>query len=196
MAEHDYKASSVRAREEKRPVKRVVKGDVKRKRKSDLHKVTDIFISEDAPDIKEYVIYDVIIPVIKDTFMDSLRMLLYGERGGRRYDDRGRTERISYNRYSDRDTRRRPEPVRSRTRYTYDDVVIPTRGEAEEVLMELEDRLATYGMVSVADFYEAVGIESEYTDNKYGWFNLSSVPAPVRVREGYIIKFPKARPLD
>ena len=70
-----------------------------------------------------------------------------------------------------------------------------TRGEAEEVLIKMDELIATYKVVRVADFYDLVGISSSYTDNNYGWTDIKSATV-VHVREGYMIKLPKALPLD
>ena len=43
---------------------------------------------------------------------------------------------------------------------------------------------------SVADLYGLVGIDSEYTDNKYGWTNLSSASIKA-TRDGYILDLPR-----
>ena len=59
----------------------------------------------------------------------------------------------------------------------------------------MDDILEKYGMVSVADLYDLVGVTGNYTDNKYGWTNLSNAEI-VRVRDGYQIKLPRARVLD
>ena len=50
-------------------------------------------------------------------------------------------------------------------------------------------------MVSVADLYDLVGISGNYTDNKYGWTNLRNSDVQ-RVRDGYLLKLPKALPFD
>ena len=57
---------------------------------------------------------------------------------------------------------------------------------------ELIDR---YEVVSVADLYELVGITGNYTDNKYGWTNIRNAEV-VRVRDGYVLKLPKATPIN
>ena len=59
----------------------------------------------------------------------------------------------------------------------------------------MDGMLETYGVVSVADMYDLVGITCNYTDNKYGWTNLRNAE-PVRVRDGYMLKLPKAGPID
>ena len=59
----------------------------------------------------------------------------------------------------------------------------------------MNDVIETYGMVSVMDLYDLVGISGQYTDNNYGWKNLRNAE-PIRTRDGeYMLKLPKAIPL-
>ena len=51
-----------------------------------------------------------------------------------------------------------------------------------------------YGVVSVADMYDLCGMTCNYTDNKYGWKSLARADIS-RVRDGYMIKLPKAEPI-
>lgn len=83
----------------------------------------------------------------------------------------------------------------SRARHDFDDILFESRGEAEDVLSYLVDLTIDYGVASVADFYDLSGIESQFTDNKYGWTNLRDACID-RVRNGYIIRLPQAKPLD
>ena len=76
-----------------------------------------------------------------------------------------------------------------------DIIVLETRSEAEEVIQRMDELIDMYGVVSVADMYDLVGVSCNYTDTKYGWTNIRSAE-PVRVRDGYIIKLPKALPID
>ena len=61
--------------------------------------------------------------------------------------------------------------------------------------MRMDELISSYRVVSVADFYDLAGITPEYTDNKYGWTDIRSANI-VRVRDGYMIKLPRAVPLD
>ena len=56
------------------------------------------------------------------------------------------------------------------------------------------DLIETYGMASVADMYDLVGISCDYTANKYGWTNIRNAEV-VRTRDGYMLKMPKALPI-
>ena len=59
----------------------------------------------------------------------------------------------------------------------------------------MDELIETYGSATVADLYDLVGITCNYTDNKYGWTNLRNAE-PIRVRDGYMLKMPKALPID
>ena len=59
----------------------------------------------------------------------------------------------------------------------------------------MDELMDTYGLVRVADLYDLVGITGNYTDNKYGWTNIRNAEI-VRVRDGYMIKMPRAVPID
>jgi predicted transcriptional regulator len=93
-------------------------------------------------------------------------------------------EKFSYSKHSDY-IRQRP--------YVADEIIVSTRKEGEEVLDELGDILRKYGQVSVADFYELVGIPSNYTDNKRGWKELRYTGLH-KSRYGYTFSLPD--PID
>jgi hypothetical protein len=59
----------------------------------------------------------------------------------------------------------------------------------------MDDIIERYRMVSVADLFDLVGESCSFTDQKYGWTNLRNAEV-VRVRDGYMIKLPKALPFD
>lgn len=190
---HRYKAEQ----NEKKKIEKVVSGNAKLKKKSELSKLKSTFISEDAANIKSYVVMDVLIPAIKkavsDIVTNGIDMILYGGNGGKR---RSTSDRVTYTNYYDkRDRDRHALPDRTRVGYNYDDVILESRGEAEEVLSRMNEIIETYGVVSVADLYDLVGINGQYTDNKYGWSNIRNAE-PVRVRDGYLLKMPKALPIN
>ena len=195
----EYKSNSHRSKEltKNEPVKKVVKPIAKATTKK-KNKLAETFISEDASNIKSYILMDVLVPAIKkaviDIVTDGISMLFYGDtsHGNRRSSTSA--SYISYNRYSDRD-RRDDRTSYGRSRYSYDDIILQSRGEAEEVLDRMCEMIDTYGIVSVADMYDLVGIATNYTDNKYGWTNLRNAE-PIRVSNGYMLKLPKAGPID
>ena len=87
------------------------------------------------------------------------------------------------------------KPVKIGICFNYDDITFATRGDAESVLMRMDELIDVYGSACVADFYDLAGVTGNYTDNKYGWIDLQSATV-IRMRDGYIIKFPKVMPLN
>ena len=195
----DYKANSHRSKEEQKlpekKVQPVVKGKVTKK-KNNVRKLTDTFVTEDIQNVKSYVLMDVLVPAVKKAISDivtnGIDMLLYGETGRTK---KSNASTVSYRSYYDNRRDDRYSSSRTRTGYSYDDVILETRGEAEDVLTRMDELIDTYGSVSVADMYDLVGMSCNYTDNKYGWTNLRNAE-PVRVRDGYLLKMPKATPID
>lgn len=193
----NYPSNSHKAKEaperidDKKKIEKVVTGQVKTKKKNGLGKFMSGLVSEETPDIKTYLFKDVVVPTIKKTITDIVDMLLYGGRGGRR----GSTNasRVSYRSYWD-DPRDSRNEVRAVQAYNYDDIILDSRGDAEEVLNQLNDLIDVYKIASVADLYDLVGITGNYTDNKYGWTNLSTAYVD-RCRDGYRLKLPRALPL-
>ena len=159
----NYKPNSHKSKEEQqealaeRKVEKVIKGSAKTKKRSDVKKFADVFISEDAGNVKSYIIMDVLIPAIKKAISDivtnGIDMMLYGEAG--RSKKKSPASKISYRSYyeSDNDRRRDYSSIRTRSTYEYDDIVLDNRGEAESVLSTMDELVETYGMVSVADLH-------------------------------------------
>lgn len=199
----DYKPNSHKSREqgnaEKKKVEKVISGKAKLQQKSGARKFADVFVSEDAANVKSYIFSDVLIPAVKklitDIVKDGIDMVLYG--GTRSSSSKGiRGDYVSYSRrYDDRDDRysHRSES-RSISKPEY--VTVDTKGDALYVIEQMDALIEEYKVVSVADLYDLVGIEHNYTDNKYGWTNIRNAK-PVRLRDGrYAIDLPKALPLD
>ena len=73
--------------------------------------------------------------------------------------------------------------------------IFETRRDAEEILNYIGDLIDEYGFVTVADLYDLAGVSGNYTNNKYGWTDISNAEI-VRLKDGYMIKLPKIRKLD
>lgn len=196
----EFKPNSHKSKElapvPEKKVEKIVKGTVKSKKKNGIDRLKDNFISEDAANIKTYVVMDVLIPAVKKAICDIVKngvdMILYGESGR---SNRRPSEYVSYDRrYLDRGDSRFYNANRARIGYSYNDIILETRGEAEDVLARMDELIELYGMVSVADLYDLVGITGNYTDNKYGWTNIRNAE-PVHVRDGYMLRLPKVTSL-
>lgn len=194
---HRYKEEQKSAEIQPKKVEKVIKGKAKVKT-NELRKFADVFISEDVKKVKSYVLMDVLVPTIKkaivDIVSDGVSMIFLGGSGRRGSSSGSSASKISYSSYYDRrDDRRHAEPVRSR--YSYDDIILDSRSEAEEVLERMRELIETYNVASVADLYDLVGISTNHTDNKYGWTNLRNADVQP-TRDGWVLRLPKALPID
>ncbi len=206
MEELDYKPNSHKYKEEqkqlqakKKNIQPVVSGKTKTK-KNEIRKFTDIFFADDWDSIKSYIKDDILIPAAKKAFYDvvegSLSMSLFGGRGGGS-SRRSSVDKVSYRDYStgSRRDERRSDNYRTKSVLDYDDIVFTSKGDAELVLTRMIEILDEYETVSVADFYELSNEpNAPHTANNYGWDNLSKSYVD-RVRDGYVIKLPRVRPI-
>lgn len=189
------KAGEVKEEPKKEKVEKIVKGVVKSKKKNRL---LSLFGSVDFMDIGEYVIQDILVPAFKNGVEDTVSMMLNGGEPRGRSSRKSTASRVSYRSYYEREERDRDSRDRGRSRtngYAYDEVILETRAEALDVLTRLEEIIDMYETASVADLYDLVGMSGQHTDCKYGWTDVRSADT-VRVRDGYLLKMPRAKPLD
>lgn len=200
----EFKGNSHKGKEEKKEIKQITSGKVVKKEKSLGKKVGQSLLGDDSKDVGSYILHDVLIPALKDTISDmvtgGIEMLLFGKSSNRTR-SRGSTSKygkVNYSSYSSSPSERagaHKMSNRGRSKHDFDEIVLESRGEAEDVISHLVDLVDDYGMASVADLYDLVGIASSYTDNKYGWTNLSSAGVS-RTRNGYLLNLPRTEVID
>lgn len=185
------------AQKEERRVQKVVDGPVKTKKKSEATKFVETFISEDVHKVKEYIWLDVLVPAVKKAISDivtnGIEMILYGG-SGRSNKPNSPATRVSYTNYSNPSSAQQRSNIRS-SGYSYDDIYFNTRADAELVLSQMDDIMSQYGMVRVLDMYDLAGVTCNHTDANYGWTDIRSAYVQ-RVKDGFVIKMPRALPID
>jgi hypothetical protein len=188
-------------------VLKVVSGEVVRRKKPLGNRFMATFFGGDGSGVFDYVIKDVLLPAARDMVADAVSQgverLIFGETRNRRPGSRGTSAGpVNYSRYStpspvrrnDREERR-PISRRARASHDFDEIILSSRGEADDVLNKLYDMLEKYGTVSVSDLYDLVGSTSSYTDEKWGWTELRD-SGVTRTRNGYLLNLPPAEPLN
>lgn len=195
---HAYKEAQKEALSEKK-VEKVILGTAKTKKKNEIRKLADVFISEDVGSVKSYILLDVLVPAVKKAISDivtnGIDMILYGGSGrGKRKSDGPKESYGSY--YDSQSSRKENNYLKARNGFDYDEIVFDTRGDAEAVLDAMNEIISSYGVVSVGDLYDLASVSTNnYAVNKYGWSDIEGCRA-VRVRDGYILKLPKPYPLN
>lgn len=204
----NYPANSHKKREEARPkVESVVKSGVTRKAPGFGQKFRAAFTGDDAQTIGDYLLFDVFVPAFKNLIFDGLtqgaqRALFGGERPGGRVTQGRNGNYTAYNRASQRTVYSpnaapgaAPVGRQSGGRHNFDNLILDNRGDAEAVLDGLQALIDEYGAATVTDFYELMGETGEFTDQKWGWANISTASVS-RITAGYVINLPRPVVLD
>jgi hypothetical protein len=192
--------------EEPKKVRRVVRGEVIRKKRTLIQSIAEAIVGDGSRDVVGYILNEVLLPAAKSTIQDmvtsGIEMFLYGESKG---PSRGRRDKdrsvVSYNSYyknRDRDDDRREHRRAAKyvDRFNLNEIYFKEHGDAEGVLEELCDRLEEYDEVTVADFFELANIDgATWVHHKYGWTDLKRA-YNTHTRHGWAIVLPDPEELE
>ena len=217
MSEREYTPNSYKYKEEQKAavektadkkIEKVVVGTATTKKKTELSKFAGkLFSIEDKETLKSHLVDDVLIPGIKNTILDIIIDGASRALGGR---GRGRTtyssggSKVSYRDFYGGGS---SQPAvagggaSNRPRFDFDEIIFPTRGDAEAVRDQMTDVIDRYGFVTVGDMYDMADLPQPWTSQKYGWEknsngNPMAHSSVIPVRDGYVIKLPKASPIE
>lgn len=190
---------------EDKNVERVTSGDAIRKKKTLRKQFSETFVAGDLKSAIRYVVMDVLLPAAKDMIVEAgsqgIEKLIFGDsrRRGSTHPQSGPTGHIQYNRFSMSQSRQsssqRAMSRQARSQHNFDEIVLESRVEAEEVIDRLFDLVGRYESATVADLYELVGLPSNHTDHKWGWTDVRGSGVS-RIRAGYLLDLPDPEPLN
>jgi hypothetical protein len=200
MEEFPPNSKKVKARE-REPVQRVTSTSAVRRKKPLGKQFSRTFFSGNARTAWDYSITNVMIPMIQDTFIEfvqsGIERLIRGEHRSRRPGQSyyGHVNYAGYRQQrqpqDDRPPMPRMLPRAAKTRQIFDEIIIPSRQEAEEVIDRLYDLISKYESATVADLYELTGLNSSHVDHTWGWTSLRGASVG-RVRGGgYLLDLPE-----
>lgn len=167
-------------------------------------KISELFGNEDTKNVKQWLFLDVIIPGIKETILDMLSMMFFGEPNSRGRKKRSDGDRVNYSSYYKGSSDRRSNSRYSRSRKDYYDsddrvdfrnIILRDRSDAEHVINEMRDRIRKDGSVSVADLLDAIDIPGRYTDNNWGWDDERDIGIR-KISNGFLIDVAEPKYLD
>lgn len=177
-------------------------------------KLSKLINPEDFQKMKEHVGKEVIIPYLKRTFFDAVQealyMLLYkgqpyGKKGPNAFGSNITYGGTQYNGYFassslNQPPKRASEEAKEQTlnvKKGPSDLIFPSRADAEDTLIKMDEIISTYGSVSFADLEEMAGVTGDFTDNKYGWKDIRNAKVVRNALEGgYYIRMPRMIVLD
>lgn len=180
--EGSYPSNSDKSKERKE-ITPVTKARVKRE--STAKKVVGEIIREDAKSVGETVLWDVIIPTVKNLISDmvtrGIESMLYGGDTRPSRSRSGYSDYSGYSRPKDRRDRsaRHAEPDRN-------EIIFDTRSDANDVIDRMSDLIDQYGQVSLADLNALIGASSNFIDDNWGWTDMGSFNVR-QVRDGFML---------
>lgn len=194
---HKSKEQEKQYSKPEKKIEPVVSGKAVVKKRTGITRLADVFLPEDVDSVKTYIIFDILIPKIKSGIHDIVSEAWDSFCGiSGRSGSRGTASKVSYVSYDNYSRDKQPENPR-RSGVNYEEIVFPTRGDAESVYDRMAELCDTFNAVSVADMYELADVPNDnYTLNKYGWTSMEGAQVIRLSGGGFAIKMPKARPFD
>lgn len=183
--------------EEKKHLDKVVTGKVSIKKKSEGRKILEKIFPSAGSDLKTTLMDDVIFPMIKNGLLEAVGRILWPNGDGPvRSSSFGGGTRINYSGFSKPQARQHYIPAGSTVGFDYDRIAFETRGDAEAVLMALDENIDAYGFATVGAFYEAAGVTTNNAQvEKFCWRSIGDAKV-AQVGGGWIIRMPRPMPLD
>ena len=186
-------------------IEKVVTNDVTIKKKNKLKKISETFFGGTPQDAVKSVLMDVLIPALKQTLYDMIstgsQRLLFGNTvangrpvigrpitGGRVNYAKQYTSSVNSNRTISRIT---AEPAQN---HDFNQIMYPTRADAENVLSKMYDLINEYGQATVANLYQLSGVTTSAQDYDWGWSDVRRsriIGVQNGMQEAYIIDFPQ-----
>ena len=188
-------------------------GEERRKIESPLDKKPDVaktsnakkflggFVASDVADVKEYIIFEVVLPRIKTMLLDAIsrgaEMMIMGTKN-----PRGRST-TSYSRegytkyyYGDNNNKQQTKP-QSMLYAPFNDPLFDDEADAWKVIDEMTDYVEEYATISISEFLTFCKRpeDDEYTFQYYGWTKPAiNAARPEQINDGrWIIRLPKPK---
>ena len=195
---------------EKPKMKAVVKQKPKKYKKGLMERLVVGLLGPDGVKaIGHRLSQEIVVPAVKNIVVDSItsgiHMAIYGrneqpgtpppvQRNYNRYGNTGYSQGPTRTNYQGAYAPPQQLSPQSRGRMAARgnnviEYVLGSRQEAVDILDALRDNIEEYGMATVADYYDLLGETTEYTDNQWGWVDLSHTQIQA-VRNGYVLLLP------
>lgn len=190
-----------------------LEGGITRKKKSVWKRMCETFAPEERIDVAGEV-FNIVSDSIKDMAYNALTAALegalFGGAGSGYYSrplNKGRRNKYgSRTDYAGISRDNRPSVTlsrRARRALDFDEFEFDSMKDAKKVLDIMRWHINEYSYIRVADFYDILsdvledeGITPDYTDRKWGWYDLSEARVMAVRGRKYIIDFPKPEQID
>lgn len=160
---------------------KVVERPTKTKKRGIFRRMSDNIFAGDRATVRDYVLFDVLLPAAKDTIssmtQNAIDIFLFGApsysqstRSRRAYGGRTDYRAASMQKVRNLASKRASEASYGYTERGFDfDDVLMTKYEAQDVLGEMRERASECNYISLAEYYSLCGHAYDFTMRRYGW---------------------------
>lgn len=186
-------------------IERVTTAEAVQRKRGLGRKFRETFVIGSMQDAADYMITEVVVPAVKETIVDALQggieRLFNGESPRHRRTTPSAYPSTPYINYS---SKSKPAPApptrmlsrRSRMMHDFGEIIIDSRGEAQDVLEMMYEILSRQGEVSIADLYVLVGIQGSHVDQRFGWTSLQGAKLKRTRTNQFVLDLPDPVALD
>ena len=202
---NSFKHKEKKAPEPPKEIPEFVPGSVMESKVPIAKKLAGILFSEDIKTVKSYIFSDVVVPTLKDLLFKAITqgadVTIYGRGGSKPSAGTSKYGNASYTPYW-QGPNKKPTTSYERRSVDVTEISFNSRRLAMDVLEEMKAVVEQYGNISVLGFHSIVEQKtgflpsSSWTDNDFGWTDLSGVGTRMISGGRYILTLPEAVPLD
>lgn len=203
-------ASAQKPQEERKPMQKIEGVEVVKTKPSLGSRFAATFGGQNLKTVGKTVALEILLPGARDIVFDivkeSAHRMLYGDSVRRPQGSLGQqivgstANRIRTTNYSTMSTspviNQQAMTPQQKAQFDFSTLVFADQNMALEVLEKLNDAITEYNVVTVADFYDAIGETGNgFTDQKHGWNRQAFQGAEVRRARGggYFLFLPAPR---
>lgn len=187
----NYPSNSHKSREEQK--RSPVIENAQTMKRNHFQKIADMFLADDIDNIKKYVVREIVVPGIKGALLGTVEALL-GVKSSSTKASTISTTKTPYYKYS---ASEESVPFSSYNRpEDYADPIVNSMRDAQRIMQEMNEIMGEYHFVTILQLYNACHLPTRWTDNSFGWTDLSNVHI-VQLHDGrFRIKMPRPVPID
>ena len=207
----DYPSNSHRSQLPPKNVQQVTSKPATLRKRPLGRRMAEMFTGDDARSVGGYVMFDIVIPAVKDLVFEIItggsQRALWGSASTRRPQAPpkssirtsvpGGPSYIDYSGQSSPAQQGHRMSPAAQAQHNFDEIVVASRGEAEMILTRMCELVELYGVASVSDLYSMAGVTNpSYVDNRWGWKDLGSARVLRIPQGGYVFNFPRPVPIE
>lgn len=186
----------------------VKKGQVIQKKPNVFKRTARSMVADDVQNVGDFVVTDILVPALRNLLYDVIvggaGRTIFGNAQARRPGvnpglfGTAQNLKTAYHNVSSGGGQAAPAQAgltkQAQARFDFSEVSLTDHSEALYIIELLKQRTADYGVASVADFYDLLGHTGAFTDQNWGWHDLSMAKVHQN-RAGFVLDLPQPIPL-